>query len=160
MYQDLALANILSVTNNIFMGKVLKKYRILADDKRMKTIAEETLNKLKTTIKSVEQPVFELAGGQQHSVAVARLMVGRPLSLIIMDEPTAGLGAVESEKIINLIMEMKTSEMTIIFISHNLEHIFRVSDRIAIMVSGSIIAQVDSTKFDRKSVVNMMMGVE
>ena len=126
----------------------------------MKTIAEETLNKLKTTIKSVEQPVFELAGGQQHSVAVARLMVGRPLSLIIMDEPTAGLGAVESEKIINLIMEMKTSEMTIIFISHNLEHIFRVSDRIAIMVSGSIIAQVDSTKFDRKSVVNMMMGVE
>jgi ABC-type sugar transport system ATPase subunit len=93
IYQDLALANILSVVKNIFMGKELKKFFFFADDKKMKAQAESVLEKLKTTVKSIEQPVSELSGGQQHSVATARIMVGKTPEIIIMDEPTAGQGA-------------------------------------------------------------------
>ena len=159
IYQDLALANILSVTTNVFMGKELRRFFVFLDDKRMKILTEETLKKLKTTIKSIEQPVYELSGGQQHSVATARLLVGKPSELIIMDEPTAGLGVVESEKIINLILELKKKFITIILISHNLEHVFRVSDRITILQSGSIAGQLEGPKFDKKSVLDMMLGV-
>ncbi len=159
MYQELALANILSVTKNVFMGKELRKFFVFVDDKKMKNIAEETLRKLKTTIQSVNQPLSELSGGQQHSVATARLLVGGSSELILMDEPTAGLGVVESEKIINLIFEMKERGITIILISHNLEHIFTVSDRIAILLSGGVAGQLEREKFNRKKVVDMMMGV-
>lgn len=160
IYQDLALANILSVVKNIFMGKELKKFFVFVDDKKMRIEAEDVLKKLKTTIKSIEQPVSELSGGQQHSVATARVMVGKTPEIIIMDEPTAGLGVIEAEKIISLIFELKKKGITIILVSHNLDHIFRVSDRIIVLLGGCVSGQLKKAEFDRKKVVNMMMGVE
>ena len=159
IYQDLALAHILSVATNVFMGKELRKFLVFVDDRRMKKITEETLKKLKTTIQSIEQPVSELSGGQQHSVATARLLVGQEPELILMDEPTAGLGVIEAEKIINLILELKKKSISIVLISHNLEHVFQVSDRITVLQSGSIVGQVQGPKFNKKEIVNMMMGV-
>jgi len=160
IYQDLALANILSVVNNIFMGKELKRFFVFVDDRKMKTAAEDVLKRLKTTVKSIEQPVSELSGGQQHSVATARVMVGKTPEIIIMDEPTAGLGVVEAEKIISLIFELKKKGITILLVSHNLEHIFRVSDRVMVLLGGCISGQLKKREFNRKNAVNMMIGVE
>jgi ABC-type sugar transport system ATPase subunit len=160
IYQDLALANMLSVTKNIFMGKQFKKWLIFADDRKMRKKTKNVLKRLKTTIKSIDQPVFELSGGQQHSVATAKILVGKSPEIIIMDEPTAGLGIIEAEKIINLIFELKNNGMTILFISHNLEHVFEVSDRIIVLLGGMISGELKKSEFDRKNAVNMIVGVE
>jgi ABC-type sugar transport system ATPase subunit len=160
IYQELALAGLLSVTANVYMGKELRKLRVFVDDKRMKKNTEEALKKLKTTVKAVDQPVSTLSGGQQHAVATARYLIGTPPIIIIMDEPTAGLGVVEADKIIKLILETKQRGISVIFISHNLDHVFQVADRIVVLMSGENAGEIERKDFNRSFVVKMMMGVE
>ncbi|UCB46799.1 MAG: sugar ABC transporter ATP-binding protein [Spirochaetota bacterium] len=160
IYQELALAGLLSVTANVYMGKELRRLKVFVDDNRMKKNTKEALNKLKTTVKTVDQPVSTLSGGQQHAVATARYLIGRPPVVIIMDEPTAGLGVVEADKIINLILETKQRGMSVIFISHNLEYVFQVADRIVVLMSGENAGEIAKKDFNRSVVVKMMMGVE
>lgn len=160
IYQELALAGILSVTANVYMGKELKKFGLFTDDKRMRENTWKALKKLKTSIKSLEQTVSTLSGGQQHAVAIARYLIGSPPVILIMDEPTAGLGIEEATKVINLVLELKQQSITVIFISHNLDHVFQVADRIVILVSGKKAGEVDRKDFDREMVVKMIMGVE
>ena len=160
IYQELALAGLLSVTANVYMGKELRRFKVFVDDTRMKKNTTEALKKLKTTVKTVDQPVSTLSGGQQHAVATARYLIGAPPIIIIMDEPTAGLGVVEAEKIINLILETKQRGITVIFISHNLDHVFQVADRIVVLMSGVNAGEIAKKDFNRSVVVKMMMGVE
>jgi len=159
IYQDLALANILSVVTNVYMGKELRKFGLFTDDSRMRQNTKETLEKLKTTIKSLDQSVSTLSGGQQHAVAIARYLIGAPPIILIMDEPTAGLGVEEATKTINLIVDMKRRGITVILISHNLDHVFQVADRIVVLVSGEKAGEIEREDFDRSIVVKMMMGV-
>lgn len=160
IYQELALADMLSVTTNVYMGRELRKFFLFVDDKRMIQNTEKTLKRLKISIKYVEQSVSTLSGGQQHAVAAARLLVGGSPTLLIMDEPTAGLGVVEAAKILDLIFEMKRQGITIIFISHNLDHVFQVADRIVVLMSGEKAGEIKRKDFNREAVVKMMMGVE
>jgi ABC-type sugar transport system ATPase subunit len=159
VYQDLALFGVLDVTTNLFMGRERHSLGLL----QKKAMERETLNildKLKTTIKSIRQKVKFLSGGQQHAVAIGRsVYVGGTPKVIIMDEPTAGLGVEESQKVLELIKQLKEKGISVILISHNLEHVFCVADRIVVLRSGEVVGERLAEETNQSEVVHMMMGV-
>ncbi|MBC7217994.1 MAG: sugar ABC transporter ATP-binding protein [Candidatus Caldatribacterium sp.] len=159
VYQDLALFGVLDVTTNLFMGRE-KHHLGLLQKRAMERETMSILDKLKTTIKSIHQKVKFLSGGQQHAVAIGRsVYVGGTPKVIIMDEPTAGLGVEESQKVLELIKQLKEKGISVILISHNLEHVFCVADRIVVLRSGEVVGERLVGETNQSEVVHMMMGV-
>jgi ABC-type sugar transport system ATPase subunit len=144
VYQDLALANHLDAAANLFLGREellpppLGWFGFL-DKRTMRRRAEEEMRRLKIGIKSVEQPVLTLSGGQRQAVAVARA-VAWGKRIVIMDEPTAALGVRESLMVLQLIREIRNHGIGVIMISHNLPEVFEVADRITVMRLGQTVA--------------------
>lgn len=140
IYQDLALADNLDVPINIFLGRELMKplignfFRIF-EKKKMARESRQVLDSMKFSIDSLSVPVQFLSGGQRQAVAIARSIYFKA-KILIMDEPTAALGVKETEKVLELIKDLKKSGISILLICHNLSHIFTVSDRIAIFKNG------------------------
>ncbi len=159
VYQDLALFGVLDVTTNVFMGREIHRLFML----QRRLMEKETitiLEKMKTTIKSIRQKVRTLSGGQQHAVAIGRsVYVGSIPKILIMDEPTAGLGVEESQKVLELIRELREKGVSIILISHNLEHVFCVADRIIVLRSGEVVGERKTGETNQSEIVHMMMGV-
>jgi fructose transport system ATP-binding protein len=114
---------------------------------------------LKIGIKSVEQPVLSLSGGQRQAVAVARA-VAWGKRIVIMDEPTAALGVRESLMVLQLIREIRGRGIGVIMISHNLPEIFDVADRITVMRLGRTVANFTRDETSMESIVAMMTGAE
>lgn len=157
VYQDMALFNVLDVTQNFFMGSELNWFGFLCN-KKMDKKSWEILSEIKTTVKSLRQRVELLSGGQQHAVAIGRtIYVGTDPKIIIMDEPTAGLGVRESQKVLDLLKELKR-KISIIFISHNLNHVLEVADRAIILRNGKVSGTVQITETNIKEIVNLMVG--
>ena len=118
------------------------------------------LSHLKTTIKSLNQEVRSLSGGQQHSVAIGRgVFIGHEPKLIIMDEPTAGLGVKQSREVLRLLKELG-QKFAVIFITHNLEYAFEVAQRTVVLCSGRVVGVLDMAKANHNQIVSLMMGVE
>jgi len=155
VYQDLALADNLDIVQNMFLGR--ERVRgILLDEDNMERAAAETLASLRvTTVRSIRQPVASLSGGQRQSVAVAKAVMWNS-KLVIMDEPTAALGVVQTRQVLDLIKRLRDRGLAVMVISHNLNDVFEVADRIAVMYLGRLVVQQDATKFDRQSVVEYM----
>jgi ABC-type sugar transport system ATPase subunit len=155
VYQDLALADNLDIVQNMFLGR--ERLRgILLDEDNMERAAAETLASLRvTTVKSIRQPVASLSGGQRQSVAVAKAVMWNS-KLVIMDEPTAALGVVQTRQVLDLIKRLRDRGLAVMVISHNLNDVFEVADRIAVMYLGRLVVQQDAAKFDRQSVVEYM----
>ena len=159
VYQDLALFGILNVTVNLFAGSEYTRWGFL-QKKKMDKEAQAVLSKLKTTIKSLKQEVRSLSGGQQHSVAIGRgVFIGHDPKLIIMDEPTAGLGVKQSREVLRLLKELGQN-YAIIFITHNLEYAFEVAQKAVVLCSGRIVGKLDMTEASHSQIVSLMMGVE
>lgn len=159
VYQDLALFGILDVTANLFAGAEYTRWGFL-QKKKMDSEAYEVLGNLKTTIRSLNQEVRSLSGGQQHSVAIGRgVYIGYEPKLIIMDEPTAGLGVKQSREVLRLLKELRR-EFAVIFITHNLDYAFEVADRIVVLCSGRIVGRLKIEEATKNEVVSLMMGVE
>jgi simple sugar transport system ATP-binding protein len=164
VYQDLALAGHLDAASNLFLGreKMLPPplgWMGFLDKRTMRRRTEEEMRHLKIGIKSVEQPVLSLSGGQRQAVAVARAVAwGR--RIVIMDEPTAALGVRESLMVLQLIREIRARGIGIIMISHNLPEIFDVADRISVMRLGQTVATFAKTETSMEAIVTMMTGVE
>ncbi|HHF09016.1 MAG TPA: sugar ABC transporter ATP-binding protein [Candidatus Atribacteria bacterium] len=159
VYQDLALFGVLDVTTNLFMGREVHRFGML-QRRAMERETWKILDKMKTTIKSIRQKVKTLSGGQQHAVAIGRsVYVGSTPKILIMDEPTAGLGVEESQKILELISELRERGISIILISHNLEHVFCVADRIVVLRSGEVVGEKRTNETSQSEIVHMMMGV-
>jgi len=159
VYQDLALFGILDVTANLFAGAEYTRWGFL-QKKKMASEAHEVLGNLKTTIRSLNQEVRSLSGGQQHSVAIGRgVYIGYEPKLIIMDEPTAGLGVKQSREVLRLLKELRR-EFAVIFITHNLDYAFEVADRIVVLCSGRIAGRLKIEEASKNEVVSLMMGVE
>ncbi|OGB91956.1 MAG: hypothetical protein A3H39_05440 [candidate division NC10 bacterium RIFCSPLOWO2_02_FULL_66_22] len=162
LYQELAVFEPADVTANLFAGRELvrsgpgARLRIM-DENRMRNFARETLQRLRISIRSVEQHVRFLSGGQRQSVAIGRA-IAFGSKLVIMDEPTAALGAVESAKVLDLIQEMRARGLAVIVISHNLLHVFRVADRIAILYHGDLVSVLPKAEADPQRIVALMMG--
>jgi ABC-type sugar transport system ATPase subunit len=155
VYQDLALCDNLDIVQNMMLGHEKLSFGLL-DEMSMEKTAQQTLSDLAvTTVRSVRQTVGSLSGGQRQSVAVAKAVM-LDARLVIMDEPTAALGVSQTELVLSLITTLASRGHAVIVISHNLNDIFRVADRIAVLYLGRLVAQGPAAEFDRQSVVDIM----
>lgn len=164
VYQDLALADKLNIAENIFLGKEhLKSFlgtpiRIL-DKKRMEAETLPTLRKLKIDIESPRAKVATLSGGQRQATAIAKSIFWNA-RIIIMDEPTAALGVSETAKVRQIILELKKEGGSIILISHNLEDIFSVADRVIVLRGGRRVGDLLVKQTTRDEIVKLMITGE
>ena len=155
VYQDLALSDNLDIVQNMFLGRERLRHRLL-DENDMERAASETLASLKvTTVRSIRQPVGSLSGGQRQSVAVAKAVMWNS-KLVIMDEPTAALGVTQTAMVLDLIRNLRDRGLAVMVVSHNLNDVFAVADRIAVLQLGRMVAQGPASEFDRQSVVEYM----
>jgi ABC-type sugar transport system ATPase subunit len=155
IYQDLALCDNLDIVGNMFLGHERLR-RGLMDEGSMEITARETLKELNVrTIRSIRQPVASLSGGQRQSVAVAKAVMSKA-QLVIMDEPTAALGVAQTRMVLDLIKRLSSQGVAVILVSHNLNDVFAVADRIVILHLGRMVAQGPASDFDTTSVVEYM----
>ena len=160
VYQDLALAGNLPVSDNIFLGREPTKNFgpiKLLDHKKRKQLSEQHLDKLKINVKSADQKVDDLSGGQRQAVAIARA-TAFDAKIVIMDEPTAALAVKEVSKVLDLIKNLKSLGVGVIVISHRMDDIFTVSDRIMALFQGTNFAESQLKETSRDEVIGWIMG--
>ncbi len=160
VYQDLALAGNLPIGENIFLGREpTKNFGLikLLDFKKIKELTEAHLEKLKINVKSADQKVEELSGGQRQAVAIAR-STAFDAKVVIMDEPTAALAIKEVGKVLDLINSLKKTGVGVIVISHRMDDIFTVSDRVMALFQGTNFAEAELSKTSRDEVIGWIMG--
>ena len=162
VYQDLAVIPYMDVEANVFLGREITGRhwwsRWLLNKKAMRQEAAEHIASLKVGLKSVRQPVGVWSGGQRQSVAVARsISWGR--KIVIMDEPTAALGVRESRGVLELIKRVADRGVSVVFISHNMPHVFEATDRIYVLRHGHEAGRLITKEASMNDVVSMITGV-
>jgi simple sugar transport system ATP-binding protein len=161
IYQDLALADNLSIGANIFLGRepMRKAFGFLPvlDRRKMAEAARETMALLDFHVSRLEAPVSNFSGGQRQAVAIGRAVYWNA-RILIMDEPTAALGVPEQRKVLSLIRQLKDQGRGVIFISHNLQDIFAVSDRIIVLRRGVTAGARRIAETSHDEVVKLMIG--
>ena len=164
VYQNLALSPALSIADNLFLGREIKregflgKYLKMLDKKQMHAIARQKLSELGlATIQNINQLVETLSGGQRQGVAVARAAAFAQ-KFVVMDEPTAALGVKESRRVLDLIQDVRARGMPIVLISHNMPHVFELADRIHIHRLGRRLCVVDPNDVSMSDAVALMTG--
>jgi ABC-type sugar transport system ATPase subunit len=155
VYQDLALADNLDIVQNMFLGREPVRHFAL-DETTMEKEAKRTLADLSVvTVRSVRQPVGSLSGGQRQAVAVARAVL-RQARLVILDEPTAALGVTQTRVVLDLIRRLKDQGIAVIVISHNLNDVQAVADRVAVLRLGQLVSVGPLAQYDAQSIVELM----
>jgi D-xylose transport system ATP-binding protein len=163
VYQDLALAENLDVVANLFLGQEIANtipgVRVL-DETTMEKKAVELLSSLGvTTLRSVRTEVGMLSGGQRQAVAIARSLLGDP-KLVMLDEPTAALGIVQTAQILKLVARLRDRGLGVIVISHNLANVFEIADRIAVLRLGRLVATFQVGDATREQIVAAITGAD
>ncbi len=162
VYQDLELCQNLDVPANLFLGRELHSetfFRFLRK-RNMEKESLDILHRLKIDIRNPRTKVDKLSGGQQQAVAIGRAVSFDP-KIVLMDEPTANLAVVEIEKVLELTLRLTEHNISIIFISHRLDDVFRVSDRIYVLKHGYMVAVKEKLKTNKEEIVKaMFMDVE
>ncbi len=166
VYQNLALSPALSIIDNMFLGREIRRPWILGswfrmlDRRAMEERAREKLSDLGLlTIQNINQSVETLSGGQRQGVAVARAAAFGS-KVIIMDEPTAALGVKESRRVLELIQDVRNRGVSIILISHNMPHVFEVADRIHVHRLGKRLCVIDPKQSSMSDAVAYMTGAK
>jgi len=161
VYQDLALADHRDVAENLFMGRELVRsvgpLRVL-DVGGMRRATEQALADLNVRIPSVGQQVRRLSGGQRQAIAISRA-VHWGSRVLIMDEPMAALGLQESGRVQELVRRLAERGLTQLIVSHNLDHVFFLATRIAVMRLGRLVAVRETSQTDREEVVRLIAGL-
>ncbi|MEU6023938.1 ATP-binding cassette domain-containing protein [Micromonospora sp. NPDC048871] len=155
VYQDLALCDNLDIVQNMFLGRE-KRNGIVLDEPTMEQMAAETLAGLSVrTVKSLRQHVSSLSGGQRQTVAIAKAVLWNS-KLVILDEPTAALGVAQTAQVLELVRRLADNGLAVVLISHNMNDVFAVSDRIAALYLGQMVAQVRTTDITHAQVVELI----
>jgi simple sugar transport system ATP-binding protein len=159
VYQDLALADSQPVYMNMFLGRELVRGPLrLLDRKRMARETQELVDTLDVRIPSAKAIIRDLSGGQRQGVAICRATHWAS-SLVLMDEPTAALGVAETAKVENLIERLRERGAAVLIVSHNLDQVFRLADRIAVLRRGRQVGVRTAADTDRNEIVSMITGV-
>jgi len=156
VFQDLALCDHIDVVGNLFLGRELSKGPFL-DQKAMLARAQEMLEALEIRIPRLTARVEKLSGGQRQAIAIARAASFQP-KVLIMDEPTSALAVAEVEAVLALINRVKAKGVGVVLITHRLQDVFRVCDRIAVMYEGTKVAERMIGDTDLEEVVKLITG--
>ncbi|MDO9291908.1 MAG: ATP-binding cassette domain-containing protein [Hydrogenophaga sp.] len=165
VYQDLAVAPAMTIAENLFLGREIRRPGFLGsvfqmiDKKKMLEESIARMNDLKVGIRSMTQAVETLSGGQRQCVAVARAAAFAQ-HVVIMDEPTAALGVKEGNMVLELIRRVRDKGLPVILISHNMPHVFEIADRIHIARLGKRAAVVDPKNISMSDTVAVMTGAK
>lgn len=155
VYQDLALCDNLDIVQNMFLGRERSKGLVL-NEPEMEQLAAKTLEELAVrTVSSVRQAVSSLSGGQRQTVAIAKAVLWNN-KLVILDEPTAALGVAQTAQVLELVRRLADNGLAVVLISHNMNDVFAVSDRIAALYLGQMVAQVRTTEITHAQVVELI----
>jgi D-xylose transport system ATP-binding protein len=155
VYQDLALCDNLDIVQNMFLGRELLKSGVL-DESEMERRARSTLASLSVrTVKSVRQVVASLSGGQRQTVAIAKSVLWNS-KVVLLDEPTAALGVAQTEQVLALVRRLADAGIGVVLISHNMNDVLQVSDRIAVLYLGRLAAEVMAKDVSNAQVVELI----
>ena len=155
VFQDLALCENLNVVENLFLGQELTPMRL--DEVGMEVKSWELLRQLSAKIPTVRIPIASLSGGQRQTVAIARSLLGNP-RIIILDEPTAALGVAQTAEVLDLIERLRQRGLGVIMISHNMEDVRAVADRIVVLRLGRNSGEFDAHTVSSEDVVAAITG--
>jgi D-xylose transport system ATP-binding protein len=162
VFQDLALCDNLDVVANLFLGKeeVDGVPVHVLDEVEMEQRSNQLLKDLSvTTLGSVRTEVGSLSGGQRQSVAIARTLIGEP-KVVLFDEPTAALGVQQTAQVLALVKRLADEKLGVVMISHNLEDVFQVADRIIVLRLGERVATFEREKTTPEQVVGAITGAD
>ncbi|MFC4531881.1 ATP-binding cassette domain-containing protein [Sphaerisporangium dianthi] len=155
VYQDLALCDNLDIVQNMFLGRE-KKSGLVLDEATMEEMAAKTLDSLSVrTVKSIRQLVSSLSGGQRQTVAIAKAVLWNS-KVVILDEPTAALGVAQTAQVLELVRRLADNGLAVILISHNMNDVFAVSDRVAALYLGRMAAQVKTADVTHSQIVELI----
>jgi simple sugar transport system ATP-binding protein len=160
VYQDLALIPRMSISRNFYLGRELTKrvgpFTVL-DHETMRQRAETALSEIGITVRDADEPVGALSGGERQSIAIGRA-VHFGSRVLILDEPTSALSIGETRKVLGYIRAAKDEGMSVIFITHNLHHVFEVADRVVVLSHGEKIGDFPRDDVSEDRVAEMIMG--
>jgi len=159
VYQDLALCDNLDVVQNMFLGREMVR-KISLDEESMELKARKTLADLSVrNISSVRQKVSNLSGGQRQTVAIARSVLWEN-RLVVLDEPTAALGVSQTKQVLKMVRNLADAGLAVILISHNMQEVTAVADRIQILRLGQMVANLKASETNLNSIVSYITGAE
>ena len=155
VYQDLALCDNLDIVQNMFLGRERGKYGLL-DEADMEQAARKTLASLSVrTVKSVHTVVSSLSGGQRQTVAIAKSVLWDS-KVVLLDEPTAALGVAQTRQVLDLVRRLAEQGLGVVLISHNMNDVFEVADRIACLYLGRMAAELPTKDVNHGQVVELI----
>ncbi|WP_026412029.1 ATP-binding cassette domain-containing protein [Actinomadura oligospora] len=155
VHQDLALADNLDIVQNMFLGRERRR-GIVLDETAMEELARRTLAELSVrTIGSVRRKVSELSGGQRQTVAIARAVLWDS-RVVVLDEPSAALGVAQTQQVLEIVRRLADQGLAVVLISHNMNDVFAVSDRVAALYLGRTVAQVRTADVTHAQVVELI----
>ncbi|MFL6142223.1 MAG: ATP-binding cassette domain-containing protein [Labedaea sp.] len=162
VYQDLAVAPELDPAANLFLGRELRRPGILGllgmlDKAEMKRRAATEFDRLGIQLQNMDVPIGSLSGGQRQSVAVARSVVWAS-KVVFMDEPTAALGVVQRERVLDVIRRVRDEGIAVVLISHNMPEVLAVSDRVEVLRLGRRVARFKAADATLEDLVGAMTG--
>jgi simple sugar transport system ATP-binding protein len=160
VYQDLALADQQPVYMNMFLGRELTKGPLgLLDKRKMMEDTQALVDELDVRIPSARATIRDLSGGQRQGIAIARATHWAS-KLILLDEPTAALGVAETARVEELVRSLRERNIAILIVSHSLDQVFRLSDRICVLRRGQQIGVRETAKTDKNEIIAMITGLQ
>ncbi|GAA4625192.1 ATP-binding cassette domain-containing protein [Cellulomonas oligotrophica] len=156
VFQDLALCENLDVTANLFLGRELRRGGVM-DDGEMEQVAKRILRDLTSRIPSVRTPLAHLSAGQRQSVAIARTLIGSP-RLVVLDEPTAALSVAQTAEVLMHIERLRHLGLGVILISHNLNDVLAVADRVEVLRHGRNNGSFEARRTSHEEILGAITG--
>jgi signal transduction histidine kinase/ABC-type multidrug transport system ATPase subunit len=157
VWQDLALCENLDAVANLFLGRELGGP--LLSEAEMHVGARSLLDELGVTIDDLSRPASQLSGGQRQTLAIARALLGRS-RVLVLDEPTAALGVAETRMVERIVRELRAAGCAVLLISHRIEQVFRLADRVVVMRHGRVTADRATVELHPDDVIALMAGVD